>query len=781
VRTVHVGPLTVLPAVAALLLVLAAQPGLDLTAVVVGALVALATWLLVDQGVRREGLARLGPANVVTLLRAALTAGIVALVVQSWHAPVPRALVVVLAAVALSTDLLDGRLARTNGGATRFGASFDMETDAFLILALSVYAVPVVGAWVLLIGLARYLLLLAGAAWPWLTAPTPPRPWAKLVAAVQGIVLLVVVADVLPRTLSATLAGVSLALLVESFGHQVVVLWRLRHDRTTTRSPAVRVTFDGVAIALVWVALMVPPRPDRLSLRGLLGIPLELLVFLALAVVLPARWGRIVALVGGVLLTVSVLFTGLDLGFYEAFDRPFNPLSDPGYIGSGLDLVHRSAGRLGEVLAVGGVVLGVLVVIVLCVWATLRLRRSAKRAPRFWSRTVVALTVVWAVAGIGGTQIAGIPVASAPATSLARAQVDGVRAELRDRQVFQHALSHDAYALTPGSQLLRGLRGKDVMLVFVESYGRVAVDGSWFAPMVDQSLTQDTGKLASLGFQARSGWLRSPTFGGISWLAHSTLQTGLWIDSQQRYNQVVDGNRFNLSQAFSRAGWRTVSDIPSDNGPWTQGHRFYGFDKMYNSQNVGYQGPRFSYAQVPDQYTFRAFDQNELDRPGRRPVMGEIDLVSSHTPWTPLPPMMPWNKIGNGSVYDGLAPAHTSFLQLLGGPDQQRNYAHSIQYSLSSLVSFVRHAHDKKLVMIVLGDHQPNSNVSGVGVSHDVPISLIAHDPSVLRRISSWGWSSGLRPSNTGSVLPMNSFRDRFLAAYGSRRSAPASASAATR
>ena len=779
-RTVQVGPLTVLPAVATLLVAFAITPGLGLEAGLVGATVAVVTWLLVDRGVRREGLTALGPANWVTLLRATLAAGVAALVVQSQHAAVPRALVVTVAAVALSTDLVDGRIARTRDRVTRFGAAFDMETDAFLILALSVYAVPVVGPWVLLIGLARYLLLAATARWPWLTAATPPRRWAKVVAAVQGVVLVTVASDVLPRPLSVLLALAALALLVESFAHQVVALWRTRRDAVRARPRWVRPAFDVLAVVLVWGVLALPPRPDELSAKTLLAIPVELLVFAALAIALPTRWGRPVATVAGILLTATVLLTGLDLGFYEAFDRPFNPLTDPGYLGSGLDLVHRSAGLFGQVLAVGGALLGVVLALLLCVWATLRLRRTVHAAPRAWSRVVGALTVVWVVSGLAGAQVSGTSVAAAPATALVRAQIHQVRAELRDRAVFQHELSHDSYALTPGPDLLRGLRGKDVLLVFVESYGRVAIQGSWFAPMVNQTLTTADGQLASLGFDSRSGWLRSPTFGGISWLAHSTLQTGLWIDSQQRYDQVLSGDRFNLSQAFGRAGWRTVSDIPSDDGAWDQGRAFYGFDRMYNSRNVGYQGPRFSYARIPDQYTFRAFDHNELDRHGRGPVMGEIDLVSSHTPWTPLPSIVPWGSIGDGSLYDGMHPAHSSFLQLLGGPDQQRNYARSIRYSLRSLVSFVHHAHDKKLVMVVLGDHQPNTNVSGIGVSHDVPVSLVAHDPKVLQRISGWGWTPGLRPADDGPVLPMDQFRDRFLAAFGSRPSPQTSSSSAS-
>ena len=118
-RTVHGGPLTVLPAVAVLLGVLATSPGLGPAAVLAGGLVAVLTWAFVERGLRREGLSRLGVANVVTLTRAVLTAGVTALVVQSWSGPVPRALVVAIAAVALATDLVDGRLARRTGSVTR--------------------------------------------------------------------------------------------------------------------------------------------------------------------------------------------------------------------------------------------------------------------------------------------------------------------------------------------------------------------------------------------------------------------------------------------------------------------------------------------------------------------------------------------------------------------------------------------------------------------------------------------------------------------------------------
>jgi hypothetical protein len=85
------------------------------------------------------------------------------------------------------------------------------------------------------------------------------------------------------------------------------------------------------------------------------------------------------------------------------------------------------------------------------------------------------------------------------------------------------------------------------------------------------------------------------------------------------------------------------------------------------------------------------------------------------------------------------------------------------------MLSFVQHYGKKNLVLVVVGDEQPLPIVSGQGASHDVPISIIAHDPSVLKRISGWGWQPGLLPSPKATVWRMSAFRDRFLTAYGSQ------------
>jgi phosphatidylglycerophosphate synthase len=231
------GPATGLLALLLVLDALAASVGLD----TVGWLVGVACGALVT-GVLGRALGHhrddgLGPADWVTLVRATIACGVAALTADSFVGPAPTATLVTLAVVALVLDWVDGQVARRTR-TTRFGARFDMEVDAFLILVLSVYVARTAGAWVLLIGLARYALLAAGALLPWLRRSAPPRYWGKVVAAALGVVLTVAAAGVLPGPLAVAALVGAIALLVESFGREIWWLHRHRHDAAPSRRRA---------------------------------------------------------------------------------------------------------------------------------------------------------------------------------------------------------------------------------------------------------------------------------------------------------------------------------------------------------------------------------------------------------------------------------------------------------------------------------------------------------------------------------------------------------------
>ena len=227
-RASQAGPATGLIAQVLLLAVLAGTAGLGAAGWVVGVACAVTMAAALARGLARRRGDRLGPASWLTLARATLAVGVAALAADSFTHDTPVALLVTLAAVALALDAVDGWLARRTGTATALGARFDGEVDAFLILALSVYVAPAVGAWVLAIGAARYLFLAGEWLLPWMRAPLPPRRWRKIVAAAQGIVLTVAAAEVLPLALTQALLVAALAALAASVGECVWWLWRRR-------------------------------------------------------------------------------------------------------------------------------------------------------------------------------------------------------------------------------------------------------------------------------------------------------------------------------------------------------------------------------------------------------------------------------------------------------------------------------------------------------------------------------------------------------------------------
>ncbi len=524
-----------------------------------------------------------------------------------------------------------------------------------------------------------------------------------------------------------------------------------------------------LAFALVWFALVTPDRPGQLTAAAMLRIPVEALVLLALALLLPRRFGRILVAVAGVLLGVLAVVKVLDLGFRSALDRPFDPLSDWSYLGPATGVLRDAVGDgATTAVEVAAVVVGV-GLLVLVPLSVVRLTRLAGRHRVGTTRAASAAAVVWVLCLLLGVQLVpGVPVASGSAAGLAYDHAAAVTDRLADQQSFAAAQAHDPAAAVPADRLLTALSGKDVLVTFVESYGRVALESPVSSPPVVAALDAGAAELRSAGFAARTAYLTSPTFGGISWLAHSTLQSGLWVDNQQRYDELLSTDRFTLSQAFARAGWRTVGVVPSNENDWGQGTAFYGYDQVYDARNVGYRGPQFGYSTMPDQFALATLQRRELAGNDRKPVMAEVDLASSHSPWAPLPSMVGWDRVGDGSVFDPMPANGRSAKEVWRDSRQvQAEYGRSIAYSVSAVLSFVRTYGDDDLVVIMLGDHQPATVVSGQGAGHDVPVTVVASDPAVLDRISGWGWQDGVRPGPGAPVWPMDAFRDRFLDAFG--------------
>ncbi|MCI9888003.1 CDP-alcohol phosphatidyltransferase family protein [Micrococcales bacterium 31B] len=754
-------------------------------------------------------------ANAVTTVRAVLVVALIVPLFQWLTAAeadpgrtsgVPLA-VALVALLAVALDGVDGWVARRLHCVTEFGARYDMEVDAALILLLCLPAARLLGGWVLLIGFARYLWIFLTVLFPRLATPVPSHRWRKAVAVLQALALVVAIAEITPRAAAVTLLAGALAALALSFGTQAIEALRLSRGAVPARgaartgaavptraevpgraSEASEITTEitvskgaakpagwrtGIAVALLW-AVFTWPRSGPLTVDALLRVPAEALALGVVAVWLPlprGRWGRGIArggaLIVGLALTVVVLLHGLDFGFSQAFDRPFDARSDYGYAQSAFDLLGDAVGRAGAIalLAVGALAVAALAWAL--TWSVLHVA-SLLATRRERGRPVVAIAAAaWLVVFAGSvTPVPGLPVASHSTVNLVADHVGRWTAAATDERTFGRVIEADPAAREPATALVGGLAGTDVLVIFVESYGRVALEDSPVAATVGRTLDASTATLADHGYASRSGYLTSPTFGGLSWLAHATLHTGLPVTSQRRYDQLLATRHSTLTGIFADAGWRTVCVDPANRSPWPPAREFYRCDAVYDATSLGYEGPRLGYPSVPDQFTLHAFAQRELT-PGHAPVMAAVDLVSSHTPWSPIPPMLPVSALGDGSIYGRLDLSGSKVADVHDAAQETEGYGRGIRYSLEAVTQFLADLDDPNLVVVMLGDHQPNALVSGEGASRDVPVSIIASDPAQLDRIAGWGWSSGLRPAPDAPVVPMAAFRERFFEAYG--------------
>lgn len=528
--------------------------------------------------------------------------------------------------------------------------------------------------------------------------------------------------------------------------------------------PAIARTLTIAAALLVLFVLNAPNKLSGFTFVAFVRLPLEAVLGAVLVLVLPKKARPIVAIVAGALLSLLTVLKAVDMGFYWTLDRAFNPVTDWPLLTDAVEALKRSIGPAAAFSSIAGAVVAAIGISALLASAVLRLTRLT---PSITVKDSTRAAAVFVCVLLAMQVVSGAPLTASTTAAFAYNKAHQVYLGVQDRGEFAAENAADAFRNTPRTQLLNGLRGKDVILAFVESYGRVALDDTELAPQVNAVLDPAGRELNAAGFASRSAFLTSPTAGGGSWLAHSTLLSGVWIDSQQRYTSLLATDRLTLSKAFHRAGWRTACVMSAVSQPWPEGAEFYGYDQLYLNQDLGYRGPRFNFDSVPDQYTLSTMHRLERATPGHAPVMTEIALMSSHGPWAPLPREVGWDELGDGSIFAGIAEKADPATAVWSEHNRIRQaYAQSVAYSLKSLLSYVEDYGGDDLVLVFLGDHQPAPVITGEGASRDVPITIVARDKAVLDRVSGWGWQEGLKPGPNAPVWPMNSFRDRFLAAF---------------
>ncbi len=556
----------------------------------------------------------------------------------------------------------------------------------------------------------------------------------------------------------------------------------------------------ALAAMLLHLVLIQPNHPAALTWGALMLFPLELPVIL-LALLALGR-GHAGGLVRGLLVAAImaiVLAKLADFATFVAYNRPFNALVD-------MHLVHAAwmlgSGSIGVALAAAAVLAAAIALVVLTwalwwatgVWAGLAARLP--RGGRLISAVLALPAAALAVAEVGHAARAwSLPFDPPGAAFTARVGLERAlfyRAALADLEEFRRLAAQDPFLDLPPEAVLDRIGATDVLVVYVESYGRSSFDNPLYAPTHTATLAEFEARLQAEGLEMRSAFLTAAMVGGQSWLSHAAIASGLWIDNQRRYQALLASPRRTLFHYARGAGFETAAVMPAIVMDWPEAD-FFGFDRILPFDKLGYRGERFNWITQPDQFTMVALDRllrqgaPGLDgdaggapaRPGvRAPVLAQVALISSHAPWVPVPDLIDWDAIGDGTEFNEMALSDDPPDVVWRDHDRVRDqFRLAVDYALQVVGSYAeRHArmaretggaaHGPAPLMVVLGDHEPAPFVSGVD-GFDVPVHIIG-PPELVARIDDWGWEPGLLPSPDAPVWRIDAFRDRFMAAFSS-------------
>jgi len=528
----------------------------------------------------------------------------------------------------------------------------------------------------------------------------------------------------------------------------------------------------ALSLVILDLVLIQPNHPEAMAWDAFLLFPLELPVIVAALLALGrSRVGVALRAVLVAALTFIVVLKTVDFVMFTSLSRAFNPVGDLPLVGSFYDLI---VGNLGSVAAISAVIGAVLVILALAaalwwamgVWTRLSL-------PKAWAASLGVFAILGAglvAADIskrsGGWSAPFAYPGTAFTTRVGVERIEIARKTLADLLVFQTAAQNDPFTNRPG---LFDLVDRDVIVVFVESYGRTSFDTPLYADLHLETLANAQADLAARGLSMASTFLTSPTQGGQSWLAHSTFANGLWIPNQTSYRAALASGRQTLFHLAQQAGFHTAAVMPQITLDWPEA-QVMGFDTVLAEADLGYRGLPFNWITMPDQFTFAAMDRLLRNkRTQDRPFFIQMALGSSHAPWVPVPDLIEWENLGDGTIFDPVVIASDTPRVVWSDRDRVRvQYRLAVDYALQTAFAYAALHAEAPPLMIILGDHQAAGSIALDERPH-VPLHIVGPRP-LVDLIADADFTAGLIPAETTPARRMDLMRAHILQTLSSQQ-----------
>jgi hypothetical protein len=477
---------------------------------------------------------------------------------------------------------------------------------------------------------------------------------------------------------------------------------------------------------------------------------------------LAARWRISPTLWRRVLIGVAVAYTALVIGRYiditipSMFGRGVNLLWDVPQLPRAFGVWAQGAPRL-QVLGTLALIVLVPAVLATIVHRCLRVATQdalpyALRTPWVWALTVAAAAL--AVANHAGVQ-ATWPYVSKPVVPTFWQQTKTVITALSTRRaaavlppvpVLDAALA-SAMAHPPDGvhQVLPALRGQDVVMMMLETYGAVTYDNAAMNQRMLPARERFMADLAAGGKHVVSAFLRSPTFAGGTDLAHLTALSGVDLSDPLRHDVLLYNQRPTLISLFKKLGYQTFGVYASVSWDWPE-RKYYGFDVYLDARELAYPGPRLGYWWIPDQYTAAKFDVLHPRTAASPPRFVFFPTITTHMPFSPVPPFQPdWQRVLHPEPFDAAA-TEAAQAKKPNWMNMADDYVSMFEYTHTWLGSYLRRPEPRDTVHLLIGDHQPAANVTGEGASWDVPVHVVSRDRALLDRFKALGFAEGMNP-----------------------------------
>jgi hypothetical protein len=341
------------------------------------------------------------------------------------------------------------------------------------------------------------------------------------------------------------------------------------------------------------------------------------------------------------------------------------------------------------------------------------------------------------------------------------ARVPSIRSERRALVETTRARLHRA------PHGLEKLERNDVLLFIVESYGETAIRSASQRARLSPIYDAFERDLGGQGFSMASGILESPTFGGQSWFAHATLSSGVTTSDQLEFTLLGKSTPPALATFFRAAGYRTVLVQPATLNS-TPVFDYLGFERRYFRPDLGYRGPAIGWGAVPDEYTIHLIHERELESTSG-PRFIEYALVTSHAPWSDIPPIVGDPRaLADGTLYARLPSERlTTRWSDLDGASVA--FAKAIAYDLEVLRRYILERVKGDTLVILLGDHQPPGGATEGSTARGALVHVVSRRAAFIDAFRRRGYTTGMRPLAPPPYPGLATFLPSFLADFSSK------------